>query len=346
MSGCGGRIFRKFSGDANGCAWDLRIETMEDGEEIGGTEGKTDAGDVFLCDFEGVKANDLAAGVEKRAAGIAGVNGGIGLNPGAGAEGGKFSDGTDDSFCSAEKHGVTRITNGKDGFALLDGGDVGQNEVGKSVVGRRRIGFDEGDVEVGINVDDTGLQLDIVWKQGEERRIAAGDVGIGCNDAGCGDEEARAHGAEAFEADDGGLGALDDFFEGEIELKGGWLRGGDGGYRAGEGGGDELEIGMEVIGFDEPVFAVIVAVEVDPVHWADSEGDFAGGVARKGKTGDHGMFEALAKCGVSTMKVAAGKICFEGGGAEGDAIDLDGCAGRSAGDFERFSGRGSNEAKK
>jgi len=134
---------------------------MEDGQEIGGAEGKADAGDIFLCDFEGVKANDLAAGVEKRATGVAGIDGGVSLNPGAWAEGGKFSDGTDDSFCSAEKHGVTGTTNGKDGFALLDGGDVGENEIGEGIVGRRRIGFDEGDVEVSVNIDNAGLELGV-----------------------------------------------------------------------------------------------------------------------------------------------------------------------------------------
>jgi len=91
---------------------------------------------------------------------------------------------------------------------------------------------------------------------------------------------------------------------------------------------------------------VIVAVEVDPVHRADGEGDFAGGVARQGEAGEHGMFETLAKSGVRAMKVAAGEIFFEGSGAEGDAVEFDGCAERGAGDFEGVSGRGSNEAEK
>ena len=38
-------------------------------------------------------------------------------------------------------------------------------------------------------------------------------------------------------------------------MKGCGLRGGDGGDRAGEGGGDKFEIGVEASGFDEPVFA-------------------------------------------------------------------------------------------
>ena len=101
-----------------------------------------------------------------------------------------------------------------------------------------------------------------------------------------------------------------------------------------------------MIGFDEPVFAVIVAVEVDPVHGADGEGDFAGGIAGESEAGDHGMFEALAEGGVGAMKVAARKIFFEGRGAYGDAVEFDCCPRRSAGDFESLSDRGSNEAEK
>ena len=71
---------------------------MEDGQEIGGAESEAHAGDVFLCDFEGVEANHLAAGIEKGATGVAGIDGCVGLDPGAGAEGRKFSNSADDAF--------------------------------------------------------------------------------------------------------------------------------------------------------------------------------------------------------------------------------------------------------
>src|SRR5690242_6419206 len=170
-------------------------------------------------------------------------------------------------------------------------------------------------------------------------------MGIGGDDACFGDEKAGADDIETFEADDGGLGALDDFLEGEFELQGGGLRGGNGGDCAGEGGGDEFEVGVKVIGFDEPVFAVIVAVEINPVHRANGESNFAGGITGQRETDDHGMFESLAKSGVRAMEITTGKIFFEGSGADGDAVEFNGGTGRSAGDLESVGRGGSKEAK-
>src|SRR5258708_18498496 len=142
---------------------------MENGQEIGGTEGEADASDVFLRDLQCIEAEYLTARIEQRAAGVAGVDGGVGLDPGAGAKRGKFSDGADDTFCGAKQHGVTGIADSEDGFALLDNADVGKNEKWESVAGRRRIGFDECNVEVGVDINDTGLQLNFVWKDSEKR---------------------------------------------------------------------------------------------------------------------------------------------------------------------------------
>jgi hypothetical protein len=69
------------------------IEAVQDGEEIGGAEGKADAVYVFLDELLGVKADDFAAHVEERAAGISRIDGRIGLDPGAGTSGGKFTHG-------------------------------------------------------------------------------------------------------------------------------------------------------------------------------------------------------------------------------------------------------------
>ena len=96
---------------------------------------------------------------------------------------------------------------------MLDGGDVSENEIGEDVTGGRGIGFHEGDVEVGVDIDDAGLQLNIVGKDGEKRGITSSYVGVGGDDAGFRDEEAGAHGVDALEADDGGLGALDVLLE-------------------------------------------------------------------------------------------------------------------------------------
>jgi len=188
--------------------------------------------------------------------------------------------------------------------------------------------------------------LDVGGKEGEEAGISAGDVGVGGDYAGFGDEKTGAHRVETLEADDGGFGALDDFFEGELELECSGLRGGDGGDRTREGGGDEFEIGVEVNGFDEPVFAVIVAVEINPVHRAFGEKYLAGGVARKREASGHGMFEALPKRGARAMEVAAGKIFLERGDADRDAVEFNGRTRWGAGDLESVSGRGSNEAEK
>jgi len=45
-------IGRNITGGANGCGWDIRIETMEDGQEIGGAEGEADAGEGGGDEFE------------------------------------------------------------------------------------------------------------------------------------------------------------------------------------------------------------------------------------------------------------------------------------------------------
>jgi len=55
------------------------------------------------------------------------IDGRVGLNPGAGAGGGKLADGTDNSFGDAEEHGIAWITDGDDIFTLVDGGGVGES---------------------------------------------------------------------------------------------------------------------------------------------------------------------------------------------------------------------------
>ena len=109
---------------------------MENCQKIGGAESEADAGDIFLCDLKRIEANDLAAGIEKRAAGVAGIDGGVGLNPGAGAEGRKFSNCADDTLGGAEEHGIAGIADSEYGFALLNRSDVGKNEIREGVAWR------------------------------------------------------------------------------------------------------------------------------------------------------------------------------------------------------------------
>ena len=176
----------------------LRIKTAKNIEQIAGAEREANAGDIFLDEFLRVEANDFAAGIYQWATGISWIDGGVGLNPGARASGGKFAYGADDAFGDAEEHGVAGTADGENGFALLDGGGFGQRDERRDEIGRRRIDFDEGDVEIGVDVDDFGVELDAARKNCEERCFAAGDVGVGGDDAGVGDEEAGAGMVESF----------------------------------------------------------------------------------------------------------------------------------------------------
>ena len=89
-------------------------------EKIASAKRKADAGDVLLDQFQRVQANDFAAGVDQRPAGIAGIDGRVGLDPSAGTSGRKFTDDTYNSFRHAEEHSVTRIPDHQNRFALLD----------------------------------------------------------------------------------------------------------------------------------------------------------------------------------------------------------------------------------
>jgi len=99
---------------------EIGVETAEDFEEVAGTEGKADAGDFFADNFGGVETDDFATGVEERTAGIARIDLGIGLNPGARASVGKVPDGTDDALGDAEKHAIAGIADRENGFTLAN----------------------------------------------------------------------------------------------------------------------------------------------------------------------------------------------------------------------------------
>jgi len=87
----------EFFGERHG----VGIEAMENVEKIRSAEGEANASDILLDEFLRVDADDFAAGVEERAADVAGTDGSVGLNPGAGTGVGKSSDGADDAFRDA-----------------------------------------------------------------------------------------------------------------------------------------------------------------------------------------------------------------------------------------------------
>jgi len=91
--------------------------------------------------------------------------------------------------------------------------------------------------------------------------------------------------------------------------------------------------------------AVIVAVEIDPLHGAIGKLDLACSVTCQRDARDKGMFQALADRGVGAMEIATREGFFEWSGASEGPVKFDAGARRSAGDFEGLGRRGGNEAK-
>ncbi len=130
------------------------IEAMENFEKIGGAEGEAHASDIFLDEFLRVDGDDFAAGVEEWTA------------------------------------AVRPDCRWPNVFALADAGGVGKGEMRKVTLAGGAFDFGEGDVEIGINVKDFGFELLAVGEKREQGFFAAGEMGIGDDDAGTGNEEA------------------------------------------------------------------------------------------------------------------------------------------------------------
>src|SRR5437016_11755716 len=141
---------------------------MENVEKIRSAEGEANASNILLDEFLRVDADDFAAGVEERAAAVAGIDGSVGLNPGAGTGVGKSSDGADDAFRDAEEHGVAPIADGQNVIALADAGGVGEGEMRKVTFADGAFDFGEGDVEIGIDMNDSGFELLAVGEKREQ----------------------------------------------------------------------------------------------------------------------------------------------------------------------------------
>ena len=75
-------------------------------------------------------------------------------------------------------------------IALADAGGVGEGEMRKVTFADGAFDFGEGDVEIGIDVNDSGFELVAVGEKREQGFFAVGEMGIGDDDAGTGDEEA------------------------------------------------------------------------------------------------------------------------------------------------------------
>jgi hypothetical protein len=268
------------------------------------------------------------AGVEERATAVAGIDGSFGLSPGVGTGVAKSSDGADDAFRDAEEHGVARIADGQNVFALADAGGVGKGEMRKVTLAGGAFDFGEGDVEIGIDMNDSGFELLAVGEKREQGFFAAGEMGVGDDDAGTGDEEASAGTLESFQIDDRGLGLADKLFERKFGLKADAGVGNSGGDAARENFGDRLQVDVKMIGLEEPVFAAVTTVQRNPTHGAFRELAFPRGVAAETDARDHGMLEARAHGRSCFVEVAAREVLFEGRGANGDSVELNGGAGR------------------
>ena len=105
------------------------------------------------------------------------------------------------------------------------------------------------------------------------------------------------------------------------------------GDAAREGFGDRLQVDVKMIGLEEPVFAAITAVQRNPIHGAFCELEFPRGVAAETDARDHGMLEArpwtFLFCGSSRPGSA-----FRRAWRHGDTVELNGGAGRGAGDLQ------------
>lgn len=171
-------------------------------------------------------------------------------------------------------------------------------------------------------------------------------MSIGGDDAGIRDEESGPGAVRTFEKKYGRFCARDDVFERQFGTgRRGSCSGAGGADFSGESLRDGIELHVKAICFEEKIFAVFVAVERDPFHGAFGQRNFFCGVAREIEARDKWMFETRTNRSMRAVKVAAGIVFFKWGGADDDAVDLDGGAGRRAGDGEFFSGYTGSEEK-
>src|SRR5882724_6409327 len=78
-----------------------------------------------------------------------------------------------------------------------------------------------------------------------------------------------------------------------------------------------------MIGFDQPVFAEVVAAYVPPGSWPSAKGQLLCRVTIQTDASNHGMFQSRSKSRLRAMKITARIILLERGSADGDAVDFD-----------------------
>jgi hypothetical protein len=118
----------------------------------------------------------------------------------------------------------------------------------------------------------------------------------------------------------------------------GWRRDEAGVDFSSERVGRERKIHLKMVRLDEPILAVVAAVQIDPIHGAFGKSDFARYVAGKRDADDERMLKPAAEGSESAVEIAAWEFFLEWRGASRDAIEFDGGAGRVAGDFEGLRG--------
>ena len=240
------------AGDADVAATDAALLDEPAGDEFGGFAADGEADALGGGDDGGVDADDLGAGVEEGAAGVAGVEGGVGLedvvDEAAGAGGEGAAEGADDAGGDGvfEAEG---IADGDGDLADVDFAGIAEGEVGEI----REIDAEDGEVGVGVVADDFGAGFAEVGGLDADFVGAVDDVAVGHDEAVGGDEEAGAAAAGAIfgaglDVEDGGAGLPD---------------GGDDGVGVGV---EELVVGGRV---GRTAGGVAVGLAEDRVHRAD-----------------------------------------------------------------------------
>src|SRR6202007_2701464 len=113
--------------------------------------------------------------------------------------------------------------------------------------------------------------------------FATRDVSVGGDDAGIRDEKAGAGTIQTFQIKNSRFSAGDKLFEAKLRARD-WRDGGSARRRrdfASEGLRDGIELDVKAIGFEKKIFAVLAAVERNPLHRPFGEGNFFCGVAGK-----------------------------------------------------------------
>jgi hypothetical protein len=83
---------------------------------------------------------------------------------------------------------------------------------------------------------------------------------VGGDNAGFGDEEAGSGTIQRFQTNNGGFGPANQLFEGKFLEQRNGESCGCGANATGKRAGDSFEIDVEMIGFEEPILAVMPAV--------------------------------------------------------------------------------------